>query len=342
MLVSEIGEFTLIDLLARECGVSFGPGMGVPPRPGLLVDIGDDAAVSAPRHSAALWTTDCLVAGQHFLPDKTCWRDVGWKALTVNLSDIAAMGGEPNLALAGLLLPSDFSVEDVVETYRGIQDAAQAFGVTVAGGNVSRAPVFAISIALSGWALTSSLGQPRLLRRNGARLGDLLAVTGTFGDSAAGLELARSSAVAQTGPDAFLKQRYDRPEPRVTIGKLAVDLGLRCAIDISDGLVQDLGHVARASGVALRLDANRVPVSEALTSRFPARALGLALTGGGDYELALIAPPPAMEALLQAQTEVALTVIGEVVAGDPHVAVIDERGQEIPLGSQGWDHFKTP
>jgi thiamine-monophosphate kinase len=270
------------------------------------------------------------------LPGKTSWWNVGWKALAVNLSDMAAMGGMPVLALVTLYLPADFCVEDLQEVYRGLGVAATSYDVKIGGGDIVRAPVFSITVALSGWAVASPLRQPQIMTRSSARAGDLVAVTGTLGDSAAGLGLIKDDDEASP----YLRQRHEKPEPRLESARKALDAGIRCAIDISDGLVQDLGHVARASNVAIRLEAGRIPLSAELTQLLPGRALGLALTGGEDYELALIGPGLAIEPLL-ALTDPPITLIGEVIeAHEPHVGVIDERGQEIPLGNIGWDHLK--
>jgi thiamine-monophosphate kinase len=338
VLVSEIGEFGLIELLAREFGVAYPPAPGAS-QTGLLVGLGDDAVVTVRRDAAVIWTTDTMVAGVHFLPEAPGWPDVGWKALAVNLSDIAAMGGTPHLALVTLCLPADFEVESAVALYRGLRECAEAFEVTLGGGDIVRSPVFTITVALSGWAYTPSLGEARVLRRDTARPGDVIAVSGTLGDSAGGVQLLKAGAAFDTPAQRMLRSSHQRPTPRVALGREAVGLGLRCGIDISDGLLQDLGHVARASGAGIRVEAVRVPVSDALREVFPAEAMGLATSGGEDYELAVIGPRPAVEALIDA-SQTPLTEIGEVYRSDaPHVALIDETGREVPLSRGGWNHF---
>ncbi len=342
MLVSEIGEFGLIRLLAQEFGIEYPPARGAVPEHGLLVGLGDDAVVTSRRDGSLIWTTDTMVAGVHFLPEQSPWRDTGWKALAVNLSDIAAMGGTPHLALVTLTLPGDFSVEDAVELYRGLHDAATAFDVTLGGGDIVRSPVFSVTVALSGWAQTPRLGEAHVLTRGAARHGDVVAVSGTLGDSAGGVRLLVAGSEFQTESEQRLRAAQHRPQPRVAVGQAAVRAGLRCGIDVSDGLVQDLGHVATASGLGILVDAARVPTSDALREVFPAEALGLALSGGEDYELLVIGPQPAIDALIAA-SETPITVIGEVYEADePRVGVLDERGQEIPLGAGGWDHFSNP
>jgi thiamine-monophosphate kinase len=339
MLVSEIGEFGLIKLLAGEFGLVYPPSRS-DAQPGLQVGLGDDAVVSERHDGSLIWTTDTMVEGVHFLPACTAWQDVGWKALATNLSDIAAMGGTPYLALITLCLPTDFQVEDAVDLYRGLHECATAFSVTLGGGDIVGAPVFSITIALSGWAEDASDGHAAVLRRSAAQPGDVVAVSGSIGDAVAGLRLALNGSEFQTAAEQRLKVAMDRPQPRVTLGLEAVRAGLRCGIDLSDGLVQDLGHVATASRVGIRVDAVRVPSSEALREVFPAEAFGLAISGGQDYELLLIGPRDAVEALIDS-SKTPLTEIGDVYASDtPRVAVVDETGREIPLAHGGWDHFK--
>ena len=338
MRLSEIGEFGLIELLAKEFDLVYPPDRATAPRPGLLVDIGDDAVVAARRDGALIWTTDTLVAGVHFLPEQTAWRDTGWKALAVNVSDVAAMGGRPDLALVTLALPNDFCVADAQALYGGLREAAAVFGATLGGGDVVRAPVFSITVALSGWAAMSERGEPLVMTRAAARVGDVVAVSGALGDAAAGLRLLIDGDDFSTAA-RNLRRAHERPTPRHELADAAVRAGVRCAIDVSDGLVQDLGHIARASGVGIRVDAGRLPLSAALRERFADAATDLALGGGEDYELVLIGPPPVIESLIE-RSETPLTAMGAVVDSDPpRVAVVDAAGRERPLDAAGWDHF---
>lgn len=343
MLVSEVGEFGLISLLTKEFGIQYPPTRrGGVSQGDLRVGLGDDAVVAARRDGSLILTTDTMVAGVHFLPERCKWLDVGWKALAVNLSDIAAMGGTPHLALVTLCLPADFCVEDAVELYRGLHECATAFEVTLGGGDIVRSPVFSITVALSGWALLPRLGEARVLTRDAARPGDVVAVSGNLGDSAGGVRLLQQGAAFRKKAEQRLRDAQQRPQPRVELGREAVRAGLRCAIDVSDGLVQDLGHVATASGVGIRVDAVRVPTSATLREVFPAEAFGLAISGGEDYELLLIGPRQAVEGLIDT-SKTPLTEIGEVYERHaPHVAIVDESGREIPLPRGGWDHFASP
>ncbi len=178
MKVSELGEFGLIDLLAKMAG-------GGDER--LLIGIGDDAAAWRGDDSIQLASVDSFIEGVHFTPETTPWQDVGWKALAINLSDIAAMGGIPRYALVSLSLPNDTEVEDVAALYNGMLKLAKQYGVSIIGGDISRAPMVAISITILG----SSPAQ-KILTRSSARPGETVAVTGKLGAAAAGMELLKS------------------------------------------------------------------------------------------------------------------------------------------------------
>jgi thiamine-monophosphate kinase len=338
--VSELGEFGLIRLLAQELGIEYPPPRDALPRRGLLVDLGDDAAVSERRTGAQVLTTDTLVASVHFLPGRTSWEAVGWKALAVNASDIAAMGAEANLALVTLALPPDFEAENASALYKGLQEAAADCGIMICGGDIVKAPVFSITVALSGWAHETELGQPVTMTRSAARAGDIVAVSGFLGNAAAGLALLQTGEAGDSEARRILVQAQERPRPRLAIGREAIGRGVRCAIDISDALLQDLGHVARASGVAIRVEATRLPISAVLEAVFPGRAAGLALTGGEDYELALIASRPLIDQMVRGGTE-PITEIGEVLRAPAGKAwVVDETGREISIDLTGWDHLR--
>ena len=290
MLVRELGEFGLIERLFRR--VSASPaGTSTPGAPLLRIQvgIGDDAAVWDAAGASEVLTTDTIVEGTHFTLETTGWNDLGWKALATNLSDVAAMGAAPGLAVVTLGLPPDTRVEDIDALYDGMLEAAETFGATVAGGDVVASPTLFITVALSG-ALP---GAPML--RSSASPGDLIGVTGSLGASAAGLAaLQGASAAAGT---AALKAAHRRPWPRVREGMVLAALGVRCAMDITDGLVVDLSKLCTASGCGARLEAACVPLHPAALAAFPGEALAMALNGGEDYELLFAAPPRLMASL---------------------------------------------
>lgn len=335
MDVAELGEFGLIDrlagLLAERANVETAGR--------LYVGIGDDAAVWRSDGSAIMATTDTLVADVHFIADRTPWRDLGWKAIAVNVSDIAAMGGTPDFALITLGLPRDTQVERLDELYEGIAEACEAYGVAVAGGDVVRAPELVITIALTGRAELDASGEPLVLRRDAAQAGDVVAVTGVLGGAAGGLHALRNSD--QSDATRALIARHLRPQARAAAGPAAVVAGIRCAIDVSDGLMQDLGHVCKASRLAAVVWRDRLPVDPALIDAFgPDEAYRYAATGGEDYELLLTGAQDQIDALARA-VDLPVTVIGEMVIDpDQQAKLLDESGRELDVPSAGWDHLR--
>ena len=337
MKVSELGEFGLIERLTDVLAARG----NVEPADRLAVGIGDDAAVWRVGDAAIIATTDTLVEGVHFPSERTPWRDLGWKALAVNVSDIAAMGGTPEFALVTLALPEDAHAEDIDALYLGLAEACEAYHVCIAGGDVVRAPNIIVTVALSGRAELDAKGDPLVMRRDAARVGDLLAVTGCLGGAAGGLRALRGgddgeAAVALIG-------RQLRPEARLKAGQAALAIGIRCAIDVSDGLLQDLGHVCRASRLGAAVSLDSLPVDPALAPTFgQEEALRFAVAGGEDYELLFAANSEQIETL-STRIDVPLTVIGEMVSDAAYQAkLVDGSGREVTLPSAGWDHLSGP
>ena len=229
MRVSELGEFGLVRRLSNLVGPSSSSS--------LVVDIGDDAAVwRSEAGDALIASVDSLVEDVHFLKGRTSWSDLGWKALASSISDIMAMGGKPDLALVAAGIPLDITVEKVDDLYAGLQEAGKAYGVTLAGGDVVRSDRVTLTVTVIGHAQLNSEGEPLLLRRDRARSGQFIAVTGTLGDAAAGLKLIREGLSA----DSSLIMAHLRPRPPVEMGQQAVRLGVDCGVDVSDGLLQEL------------------------------------------------------------------------------------------------------
>jgi len=355
MTVGELGEFALIRVL-RDL---------LPPGgPDVLVGIGDDVAVldGGGGEDGRVWlaTCDVQVEGVHFLRDAIHPRDLGRKALAVNLSDVASAGGTPRFALVSLGLPKDLDVAYVTGIYEGLREEAGRFGVEVVGGNLSgvRQGLF-LDLFLLGEA-------PRreVVLRSGARPGDRILVTGTLGDAAAGVALlvgldgkrpvhdGQGGSGAPPVPAEYAlraARRRDRPEPRVREGQVIGASRLATAmIDVSDGLAGDLGHLVRSSGVVARIEAARLPVAP--ENRQLARALTgdewhFALHGGEDYELLFTCPPQAAGVLAERVRQATGTLvsdIGEVLeAGSPGGLLLPD-GTLADLGGGGWDHFTGP
>lgn len=318
MKLSDIGEFGLIERITG----AIGPGLRQ-----VVVGPGDDAAVWRVGGQLLIATTDAMVDGVHFRSEETRWRDMGWKALAVNVSDIAAMGGAPDKALVTLCLPPELDVAAIDEMYEGMIECAREFGLAIAGGDVVRSPVMVVTVAVMGTGEERD-GEPALLLRSSANVGDLVAVTGTPGDSAGGLRRMAEGAAR----DDQLVRRHVRPEPRVMVGQAAVKAGVRCGIDVSDGLLQDLGHVCTMSGVGAVVMGADVPLSDELRVAYPDEALEMACTGGEDYELLLVGERDRMDGL-------PVAVIGEIVEGIG-VRLLNDDGREIVYERTGWDAFR--
>jgi len=288
-----------------------------------VVGIGDDAAVLAAPDSRVVASVDLLVENQHFRRDWSTATETGGKAAAQSLSDIAAMGAQPTALLVGLAAPGDLPVAWAEDLATGLAQECSRAGATVAGGDISAAPLSMVAVAALG-----DLGGRPPVTRAGARPGDLVAVAGLLGHSAAGLALLRAG---RAGPASLLAE-HRWPHPDYAAGPEAAALGATAMIDVSDGLVQDLGHVARQSGVRIDLESARLPRDDAL--RAAADALGeldpldWILSGGEDHALAATFPPGAA---LPARW----SVVGRVSAG--HGVRVDSRQAR---GRSGWQHFR--
>jgi thiamine-monophosphate kinase len=321
-----LGEFGLIERIRKAAGRA---GRGV------QVGIGDDAAALAVAPGMTLLaTTDMLLEGVHFDPATTDLGSLGWKSAAANLSDIAAMGGTPRFALIGLGLPARCRAEDVAAFTGGFLQAGRKHGLRLVGGDTcSSAGGLVISVTVLGEAR-----RKEIVTRSGARPGDLIFVTGTPGDSGAGLELLRDASVSPRSAMDYLISRHLRPVPRVAWGRKIGTAGVASAmIDVSDGLSSDLGHLCDESGAGALIAADRVPLSRELRSVCLKRpALEYALNGGEDYELLFTVPPEKRKAFRALR--VPATEIGVIVKGRGMRIVRQGRTERLLPG--GYDHFR--
>jgi thiamine-monophosphate kinase len=312
--------------------------------PGVVLGPGDDAALVELGDRQGVLTTDLLVEGVHFLRETVTPADLGYKALTVNVSDIAAMGGSPRYALVSLGLSGDVEAPWVVELYGGLREAAAEYATAIVGGDTSRADRITISIAVVGEVLPGGA-----VLRSGAQVGDAVVVTGSLGASAGGLILSRADAhvVAQAVSDGWGRELLDahfRPTARVGEGQTLAAAGATAMMDVSDGLSLDLSRLCRESGVGAVLDVADVPVAaglKQLADLVPLEPTRLALEGGEDYELLATIPPDRVEGtaeLLADRFGTALAIIGEIRAGEGVVGRDRDRAEQ-PLEPRGWDHF---
>ena len=329
MSLTDLGEFGLIGRIRERF-----------PAPEGVTGIGDDCAVIPQRSGQdTLVSTDMLVEGTHFLRDRVSPYQLGWKSAAVNLSDIAAMGGQPTATFLSVALPPDLEADWMGEFLRGYAEISARFGAALLGGDTTASPDrICLNVAVLGACPARAA---RL--RSAAQAGDLVCVTGTLGDSAAGLRAILEGVETDADIQALINRHY-LPLPRVAEGlRLAATPGVHAMMDISDGIGSDLRHILEASGVGAVIDVPALPLSPALQrtcSRLGWDAAALATGGGEDYELLFTCTPEAEKAL-----EVPHTVIGAVterrLRTEPGMTDVEWRGAEGPVS--GFDHFKkTP
>jgi len=338
--ISTLGEFGLIERIRERIG---------PARSANTVyGIGDDAAVAAvPEGSRLVLTTDLLIEHVHFDRTYTPMRHLGYKAMTSNISDVAAMGAQPDAATVSLGIPNSVSIEMVDALYDGIMEAAERYGVDVVGGDISGSHKLVISVSLLGHAYPDDI-----VFRNGASSSDLICVTGSLGGSYAGLRILQHNKdrMLASGTDyepdlarhAFVIQRHLRPEARIDFVRTLVDEGIHptSMIDVSDGLASEVRHLCTESGCSARIIANDIPIDERTTAAahfLQENVLDYALYGGEEYELLFTISPDSLSEL-QA-TEADFTVIGACrpVGLDSEIEMID--GSSALLSANGFQHF---
>ena len=338
--IGEVGEHALIRWIAATVGAATSPDV--------LHGIGDDAAVIRPRRNHVdVLTTDVQVDGVHFTRAFSAAADIGRRALHVNLSDVAAMGAEPRIALLSLGLPASLEALWVAELVLGFVEASRDARVQVVGGNVTQAPLLFVDVTASGAA------KPRhLLRRSGARPGDELYVSGTVGAAAAGLawlqhQAARPESVPTSevpGAIAEAVTRYARPEARVALGlQVGRNKAASACMDTSDGLADALRQMAAASGVGVRVETAGLPLAAGLAdvvNMTGTNAETLTWSGGEDYELLFAVPRRSRRRFLHATGRTGLPTVTRigVCTREPDLLRVDGEGREAPLPG-GFEHF---
>lgn len=327
--LEKIGELGLIERIARSAFTS----------PDMALGLQDDAALWQQGDCWLIATTDALVEDVDFRLRTFSWEDIGWKALAANLSDVAAMGGTPRGALVTLCLPADCSAADVTALYAGMAPLARESRTPILGGDLSSSDKIVVSITVLGEVES----RERVLQRTTAQVGDQIAVTGVLGNSAAGLVLLEEGQTDIEDCAARFISAQRRPVPRLSEGRALLDTGVRCGMDISDGLVADLQKLCFASDVSAEIVLERVPADPELSLVFGDSYRSQAIGGGEDFELLFVAPPQTMQRAQDALKKEALTqatVIGKIVAGPGgDVTVRDERGDVVPISRKGFDHF---
>jgi thiamine-monophosphate kinase len=328
-----MGEFELLAALRKRLP---------PPGPRVCVGSGDDAAVTVPGGATAT-SVDAVVDGVHFRRGQADPAQIGHKALATALSDLAAMGAEAGEAYVVAGVPPDLGEEEFLALLDGMLALAAATGTTLAGGDLTRAPALTLALTVVGHAASPEL----LITRGGAEPGDALVLSGELGGAAAGLVLLERPELAAVVPAETaerLRLRQLEPAPRLRTGRALAAAGARAMIDLSDGLGGDAGHLAAASGVALRIDAAALPLAKGVAEVAAAAGrdpLELAASGGEDYELLAALPPQRLteaSIAIGEAAETTLTPIGEVLAGDG--AEIRLPGGAL-LKAEGYDQLRS-
>ncbi len=336
MLVREIGEFGLLGRIS---------GMLAEQAAGVVRGIGDDVAVldtSGPEYLLA--TCDIQVEDIHFTREAITPYQLGRKAAAINVSDIAAMGGDPRWALVSLAMPGSTEVGYVEELYRGMREQGALAGVSIVGGNLSRMN----SIIIVDFTLLGLVAPERLTLRSTARAGDAILLTGSPGESRAGLELIRrQDLVVSSSCRQKLLERHLCPQPRLVEGQLLARSGqVTSMIDVSDGVIGDLCHICKSSGKGAEIQAASLPVSPALCEAAQgagADSLEWVLSGGEDYELMFTSSPVAVPGLIKMlldETGTSCAQIGRITAEIGEVWVRLADGKRIAPSAKGWDHFR--
>jgi thiamine-monophosphate kinase len=311
--------------------------------PGVVIGVGDDAAVVSVGAGEQVLTTDMLVEGVHFERSTISARDLGAKSIVVNVSDIAAMAASPRYALVSLALSPKVEVAWVMELYGGMRAACDEYALTLVGGDCSRADAVVIAVMVVG-----EVAPGHAVTRAGAHAGDLIVVTGTLGAAAGGLVLSRmppSKAAEALGEPwgRELAEAFARPVARVGEALTLTQAGATAMMDLSDGLAKDLWRLCLESGVGARVELGKVPIAPALQEGallLGVEPLELAIGGGEDYELLATIDLTDVERArgeLDERFGVALTEVGVIIEGG--LVAVDAGGNESKLDPKGWDHF---
>jgi thiamine-monophosphate kinase len=329
----EIGEFGFIETIKEECTTT---------SKNVIKGIGDDCAVFGPSSGRVLlFTTDMLVEDIHFLTSKMTPYQLGWKSIAVNLSDIAAMGGRPLVLLISLAIPSEMNVELIQDLYKGMKDICEHYKVNIVGGDTVASPdKLVINISLIGDAKENEV-----LYRSGARSGDSIYLTGNVGDSFAGLKILKKEISSSKSIASHFIKIHNEPKPLIETGMAIAASGLANAmIDVSDGLLSDLGHICKESGAGAMLFRSKVPLSselKLLASREKFNPLELALSGGEDYHLLITVPEVNIkdfEIACKDKGILPLYLIGKIVEGKG-VKMVNDDGSLEETERKGFNHF---
>ena len=335
MQIKDFGEFNIIEYISStlsndEIQTTLNKTLDIE------IDVGDDTAAWYTQSGLQLATTDTMVENIHFEYSKSNLIDIGWKSIATNLSDIASMGGTPTTALITLGLPGEIEINDLKKLYQGIVECASTYNTKIVGGDIVKSPILFITVAIYG------VSQNRVLQRSQLENEDLIGITGLTGLSKSGYELSKS----QNGLGNITKQNsmlfynaHFRPKPKIDEGKILIQLGSKCAMDISDGLFSDLNKMLISSQLSAQINYSSIPIHPEISNVFPELDFDLVTNGGEDYELLFSISPDKLESVKTLLPEA--HIIGKACSGKAGVIELIKDNKTYKLDQfNGWDHFK--
>ena len=304
--------------------------------------IGDDAAIINPQDTSVI-TTDSISEGVHFSRKWTSWEDLGWKSIAISQSDIASMGAQPMYSVINLCIPNNVSFDNIKDLYKGMTEATTKFGGQIVGGDTILSEKIVISVTMIGSYPKKDIqltpfASIKPLQRCNANPGDLIGVTGTLGCARGGLISYNKNLSATQHSINHLKNAFNKPIPRIKDGLILSKYGATSAIDISDGLLNDLEKLCSASNVSSSINTTSIPTDQILKTTFPKKFIEIALVGGEDYELLFTVNSNNLKNI-QNQCPSAISIIGEISAPSTDIITIDENPIPTHLRKQLWNHF---
>ena len=334
MKINELGENNLIKIIKKLISQNK-PNINSNSLVKQLMSIGDDAAIWSDASTNYCITTDSMIENVHFDKQFTSWQDLGWKAIAVNQSDIAAMGFNPLYSVVSIGIPKNTEVESIKHLYKGMIKATKQNGGEIVGGDTVRSPLISINVSMIGIRSKGNHQKFDYLSRNNATPKDSIAVTGYLGNSSAGFDILKKSHDLEEKIIKYLSKSHLRPKPKVQTGIELCDNGIKSAIDVSDGLLQDITRICKSSNVGAKIEANKMPVHKYLKKAFPNNWLNYAMNGGEDYEILFTGPSDLIQKISQ-KSKTKITIIGEITKSKK-IEIINKTNQKIL--EKKWGHF---
>ena len=334
MKINELGENNLIQILEKLISQNK-PNIKSSSLVNQLMAIGDDAAIWSDLSANYCITTDSMIENVHFDKQFTNWHDLGWKAISVNQSDIAAMGFSPLYSVVSIGIPENTEIESIKNLYKGMLKATKQNGGEIVGGDTVRSSSITINVSMIGIKSKENNQKTNFLSRHNATSKDSIAVTGYLGNSAAGLDILKKSHNLDEKIIKYLSKSHLRPKPKVQTGIELCDNGIKSAIDVSDGLIQDITRICKSSNVGAKIEVSKIPVHKYLKKAFPNNWLNYAMNGGEDYEILFTGPSELIKKISE-KSKTKITIIGEITKSKK-IEIINKTNQKIL--EKKWEHF---